>query len=85
MKLGLGWTGPYKIVQKLSECVHKIQNESQNKEFVVHVDHLNGCGMSIHSLGLRVSGVSSRCMASPCRVTFPCRPGMTRVPTVLSF
>ena len=40
VKLGLGWTGPYKIVQKLSECVYKIQNESQNKEFVVHVDHL---------------------------------------------
>ena len=39
-KLGLGWTGPYKVIQKLSDVTYKIQKDSKSSLIVVHVDHL---------------------------------------------
>lgn len=38
--LGLGWTGPYLLLEKLSELTYKIQKEEHAKPIVVHVDHL---------------------------------------------
>ena len=40
LKLGLGWTGPYKIINKLSTVTYKIQRDPATKPIVVHVDHL---------------------------------------------
>ena len=49
VKLGLGWTGPYKVLEKLSECTYKIQKSPNDRSLVVHVDHMKpyeGCGYS---------------------------------------
>jgi transposase InsO family protein len=39
-KLGKGWTGPYLVIEKLSDVSYKIQLTEQAKPRVVHVDHL---------------------------------------------
>ena len=39
-KLGLGWTGPYIIMRKLSDITYEIQDCGNSKFKVVHVDHL---------------------------------------------
>ena len=40
VKLGLGWRGPYKVIERLTDVTYRIQ-ESPNVNFiVVHVDHL---------------------------------------------
>ncbi|MES9884898.1 MAG: reverse transcriptase domain-containing protein [Sedimenticola sp.] len=40
LSLGLGWTGPYKILTKLTDLSYEIVRGPQNKPLVVHVDHL---------------------------------------------
>lgn len=40
LKLGLGWTGPYKVLNMLSNVTCKIQKDPVSKPIVVHVDHL---------------------------------------------
>ena len=40
LKLGLGWTGPYQILSKISEVTYRIQHIHSLKQLVVHVDHL---------------------------------------------
>ena len=40
LKLGLGWTGPYKILAKLSSVNYKIQRDPITKPIVVHVDDI---------------------------------------------
>ena len=43
-KLHCPWTGPYKIVQRLSDAVYWIQSRgSQRKKMVVHFDRLKPC------------------------------------------
>jgi len=39
-KLGLGWTGPYLIVDKLSDLVYSIQRDPESRVINVHKDHL---------------------------------------------
>lgn len=39
-KLGQGWTGPYLIVQKLSDTLYKIQQAANYRTKIVHVDSL---------------------------------------------
>jgi hypothetical protein len=39
-KRGQGWTGPYTVVRKLSDITYEIQNETDGKLKIVHVDHL---------------------------------------------
>ena len=39
-KLGLGWTGPYLVVQKLSDLVYSVQRNPTSRIINVHVDHL---------------------------------------------
>lgn len=39
-KLGLGWTGPFLVLSRLSDLLYKIQYEEKSKPYVVHVDHL---------------------------------------------
>ena len=38
-KLGLGWTGPYKVLQRLTDVTYKVQKDATSKPIVVHVDH----------------------------------------------
>jgi transposase InsO family protein len=40
MKLGKPWTGPFIVVQQLSEVTYKLQRSPDSKEKVVHVNHL---------------------------------------------
>ena len=42
IKFGLGWTGPYKIVEKVSDLTYTIQKEEDllSRIFNVHVDNL---------------------------------------------
>ena len=40
IKLGLGWTGPFKIIEKFSDVTYKIKEKPESREFTVHVDHL---------------------------------------------
>lgn len=39
-KLGLGWTGPFLIVDKISDLTYKIQKTPQTEPISVHIDHL---------------------------------------------
>ncbi|CAG2199127.1 unnamed protein product [Mytilus edulis] len=39
-KLGLGWTGPYKVIKKITDLTYRIQKDTSTKQLVVHVDHL---------------------------------------------
>lgn len=39
-KLGLGWTGPYEIIRKISEIAYEIKACQTLKTKIVHVDHL---------------------------------------------
>lgn len=39
-KLGLGWTGPYLVVDKISQLTCKIQKDKTSKSINVHIDHL---------------------------------------------
>lgn len=39
-KLGMGWSGPYKVVRKLSEVTYEIQKTPQHRPVTVHVDHI---------------------------------------------
>lgn len=39
-KLGLGWTGPYEIIRKISEITYEIKDCKTLKTKIVHVDHL---------------------------------------------
>ncbi|CAG2243564.1 unnamed protein product [Mytilus edulis] len=38
--LGLGWTGPYLVIEKITDVTYKIQKSEQTKSIMVHVDHL---------------------------------------------
>ena len=40
LKLGNGWTGPYKVVQKLSSVSYDIQRDPKTEPIVVHVDDI---------------------------------------------
>ena len=40
IKLGLGWIGPYKVIDKLTEVTYRIQKTPDSTCIVVHVDHL---------------------------------------------
>ena len=39
-KLGLGWTGPYKVVRKFTDITYEINRCTGGKLKIVHVDHL---------------------------------------------
>ena len=39
-KLGLGWIGPYLVIQRLSYLTYRIQRNKETNPIVVHVDHL---------------------------------------------
>ena len=44
IKLHRPWTGPYRIVAKLSDAVHRIRHlQSRRKQLVVHFDRLKLC------------------------------------------
>ena len=38
--LGLGWRGPYLVLEKLSDLTYKIQKDENTLPVIVHVDHL---------------------------------------------
>lgn len=40
LKLGLGWTGPFLVKQKLIDVLYRIQKSPNQRTLVVHVDHL---------------------------------------------
>ena len=40
LKLGLGWTGPYLVVGKISKLTYSIQKRPDSPIVNVHVDHL---------------------------------------------
>ncbi|KAK3105584.1 hypothetical protein FSP39_001056 [Pinctada imbricata] len=40
IKLGLGWTGPYLVICKLSDLLYTIQKSQNSPKITVHVDHL---------------------------------------------
>ena len=55
-KLGLGWTGPYKIIRKISDITYQIESCRNAKLKIVHVDHLkpvegNGMSNELSNLG----------------------------------
>lgn len=39
-KLGLGWTGPYLVIKKISNLTYSIQKTSDSRIINVHVDHI---------------------------------------------
>ena len=39
-KLGLGWTGPYVVTQKVTDVTYRIEHFSNKRKLVAHVDHL---------------------------------------------
>ena len=39
-KFGSGWTGPYLVIQRLSDLLYRIQASKRARPKVVHVDHL---------------------------------------------
>lgn len=39
-KLGMGWTGPYLVLEKLTYLTYRIQKSEQDKSLVEHGDHL---------------------------------------------
>lgn len=39
LKLGLGWTGPFLVKQKLTDVLYRIQKSPNQRTLVVHVDH----------------------------------------------
>lgn len=39
-KLGQGWTGPYKVLARLTDINYKIQRSILSKPITVHIDHL---------------------------------------------
>lgn len=40
LKLGLGWTGPFLVKQKLTDVLYRIQKSPNQRTLVVHEDHL---------------------------------------------
>jgi hypothetical protein len=40
LKLGLGWTGPFKALRNLTDVTYEIQKTPKGKPFIVNVDHL---------------------------------------------
>ena len=40
IKLGLGWTGPFKVIRRLSDMTLQIQRLPDSLPITVHVDHL---------------------------------------------
>lgn len=48
-KLGLGWTGPYEVVRKLSDITYEIKRCSDGKLKIVHVDHLKLLNQKLES------------------------------------
>ena len=40
VKFGSGWTGPYLVIQRLSDLLYRIQASKRARPKVVHVDHL---------------------------------------------
>ena len=36
----MGWVGPYKVLQKITDVTYKIQESPNSRQIVVHVDHL---------------------------------------------
>jgi transposase InsO family protein len=40
LKLSFGWTGPYKIIKKITDLTYQIQHVQTKRNVVVHVDHL---------------------------------------------
>ena len=43
IKLGLGWTGPYVALERLTIVTYKIKHTVTEKILELHVDHLNKC------------------------------------------
>ncbi|XP_069136668.1 uncharacterized protein [Argopecten irradians] len=39
-KLGMGWSGPFKVIGKLSSVTYEIQKTPQHRPVTVHVDHI---------------------------------------------
>lgn len=39
-KLGLGWVGPYLVVEKLTDLTYTIQKSEDTRRIKVHIDHL---------------------------------------------
>ena len=39
-KFGSGWTGPYLVIQRLTDLLYRIQASKRARSKVVHVDHL---------------------------------------------
>lgn len=42
LKLGLGWTGPFKVLRKISDVTYQIESCQNKKMKIIHVDHLKG-------------------------------------------
>jgi hypothetical protein len=40
LKLGSGWTGPFKVLRKLTDATYEIQKTPKSKALVFHIDHL---------------------------------------------
>lgn len=40
LKLGLGWTGPFKVIRKITDVTYQIQKDPKSPYKVVHVDQL---------------------------------------------
>ena len=43
VKLGLGWTGPYVVLERLTDINYKIKHSVTEKILAVHVNHLKEC------------------------------------------
>ncbi|KAK3099399.1 hypothetical protein FSP39_003829 [Pinctada imbricata] len=40
IKLGLGWTGPFKVIEKLTDYTYKVQKGPNDRLIIMHVDHM---------------------------------------------
>jgi hypothetical protein len=39
-KLGLGWTGPYTVIKRITDVTYTIEHVETKKRVTVHIDHL---------------------------------------------
>ena len=71
-KLGLGWIGPYRVVQKVIDVTFKVEHCEYKETVVVHVDQLKKYTgqrnlVNIHSNGVDLSFHEPETFNNSCR------------------
>lgn len=71
LKLGLGWTGPFLVKQKLTDVLYRIQKSSNQRTLVVHVDHLKPyLGENVPEIWQNESEVENEVRRTTCKYVY---------------